>query len=152
MAATVERRSFLAGVLVLGLIRPTIVLAARRQETAREVLQKYFRLINQRRFYAAFHVWELETNGRNDLGQNLKQFIAGFAKTRKVVAEIGPEGESDSGAGSEYLELSVTLTSTLRSGKVEMFEGSYMMRRSLNPGGHQDWLIYTAKLTLADRD
>jgi len=44
------------------------------------------------------------------------------------------------------------LTSTLKSGKVEMFEGSYMMRRSLNPGGHQDWLIRTAKLTLADRD
>jgi hypothetical protein len=33
-----------------------------------------------------------------------------------------------------------------------MFEGSYTMRRSLNPGGHQDWLIHSAKLTPADRD
>ena len=121
-------------------------------ERPRAVLKKYFRLINQRRFYAAFHVWELETDGRNDLGQTLGQFTAGFAMTRKVVAEIGPEGDGDSGAGSEYLELSVTLYSTLKSGKVQKFEGSYTMRRSLNPDGHQDWLIYTAKLTPADRD
>ena len=120
-------------------------------ERPRLVLQKYFRLINQRRFYAAFHVWELD-QGRNALGQTLAQFTAGFALTRKVVAEIGPEGESDSGAGSEYLELPVTLTSNLKSGKLQMFEGRYTMRRSLNPGGHQDWLIYSAKLTPADRD
>lgn len=119
---------------------------------SRAVLQKYFRLINQRRFYAAFHVWELETDGRNSAGQTLKQFTAGFAQTRSVSAEIGPEGEGDSGAGSEYMPLDVTLTAKMRSGKVQMFEGSYTMRHSFNPGGHQDWLIYTAKMTLADRD
>ena len=38
------------------------------------------------------------------------------------------------------------------SGKQQLFEGSYTMRRSLNPGGHQDWLISTASMSLADRD
>ncbi|MFM5918298.1 MAG: hypothetical protein ACKOOL_12310 [Novosphingobium sp.] len=150
MTQLIARRDCLIGIGTGALLIASGARAA-PLERPRAVLQKYFRLINQRRFSAAFHVWELD-RGRNDLGQNLKQFAAGFAETRKVMAEIGPEGESDSGAGSEYLELPVTLTSTLRSGKVQLFEGSYMMRRSLNPGGHQDWLIYTAKLTPADRD
>jgi len=144
------RRACLAGMAASAVLAAGAAKAA-PLERPRAVLEKYFRLINQRRFSAAFHVWELD-QGRNDLGQTLRQFTAGFAQTRKVVAEIGPEGESDSGAGSEYLELPVTLTSTSRSGKVEMFEGSFMMRRSLNPGGHRDWLIYTAKMTPADRD
>ncbi len=150
MTQSIGRRTCLIGIGGSALLIASGATAA-PLEPPRAVLQKYFRLINQRRFYAAFHVWELD-NGRNDLGQTLKQFAAGFAETRKVIADIGSEGESDSGAGSEFLELPVTLTSTSKTGKVEMFEGSYMMRRSLNPGGHQDWLIYTAKLTLADRD
>jgi hypothetical protein len=146
----IRRRACLAGIAASAVLASGAVKAA-PLERPRAVLQKYFRLINQRRFYAAFHVWELD-QGRNALGQTLPQFTAGFAQTRKVAADIGSEGESDSGAGSEYLELRVTLISTLKSGKVQMFEGSYTMRRSLNPGGHQDWLIHSAKLTPADRD
>ena len=144
-------RACLAGIGGSALLLTSRIEAA-RLHPPRQVLQNYFKLINQRRFYAALHVWELETDGRNSAGQNLAQFKAGFAKTRSVVAQIGPEGESDSGAGSEWMPLDVTLFAALRSGKQQLFEGSYTMRRSLNPGGHQDWLISTASMSLADRD
>lgn len=151
MTQMIARRTCLIGIGGSALLFASGAKAA-PLERPRAVLQKYFRLINQRRFYAAFHVWELEADGRNSAGQTLKQFTAGFADTRSVSAQIGAEGEGDSGAGSEYMPLDVTLTAKLRSGKVQLFEGSYTMRRSLNPDGHHDWLIYTAKMSLADRD
>lgn len=111
----------------------------------RAALIYYFDKINQRHYRDAFQVWE-RTGGRNAAGQNEEQFKAGFAQTRHIAVQVGPEGEGEGAAGSVYMELDVKLTASLRSGRKQIFVGTYTMRKSNVDGGHPDWQIYRAEM------
>ena len=132
--------------MLAGLAPATRLQATPPDFGARDALVHYFAKINQRQFHAAFLVWERDEQGRNAAGQSEAQFRAGFAQTRRVVALIGPEGYGDGAAGSIYMPLDVRLTATLRSGRKQVFKGTYTMRKSNVEGGHHDWQIASAKM------
>lgn len=113
-------------------------------EDAVDALQSYFDAIDAGDYAAAYALW---SDGGQASGQSFAEFRDGFADTESVVVEIGEPGRVDPAAGSRYVEIPVTVTSTLTDGATEHFEGSYVFRRAVVDGAtaeQRSWRIYSA--------
>ncbi len=125
----------------------TIVPPLQRDSTgAVQVLEQYYRAVNQRDFRSAYLLWG--DSGRAS-GQSFEQFQAGYARTDSVMATIGRPGGVEGAAGSRYIEVPVTLQAWSGPGVPQRFTGTYVLRRSMVDGAtpaQRRWHIYSAEL------
>lgn len=115
-------------------------------EGAVQVVRAYYAAIDAGDFARAYSLWE---NGGQASGLSLAEFQQGFAETEQVEARVGPAGRIEGAAGSRYVEVPVDLTATTTDGRVQRFQGSLVLRRSVVPGAtpeQQRWHIYRAEI------
>lgn len=115
-------------------------------EDAVDTLQSYFDAIDARDYATAYALW---SDGGQASGQSFEEFRGGFADTKSVVVEIGAPGRVEPAAGSRYVDIPVTVISTLTDGTTQRFEGSYVFRRAVVDGAtpeQRSWRIYSAEV------
>jgi hypothetical protein len=112
-------------------------------EAAVAVLKDYFRLLGERKFVEAHHLWT---------GDELSDgaFADRFSRFRTYRAEIGEPGRIEGAAGSSYIEIPVTITGTLTGGEDFRQRGTFTLRRANDvPGATPErlqWRIYKSDL------
>ena len=128
--------------------RSTTDTAEQSQKEAVRVIRDYYKAIDRRTYEKAYLAWE--NNGAAS-HQLFEQFKQGFANTATTAVEVGEPGRIDAGAGSLYIEIPVTVTSTTTSGVSQRFSGSYVLRRVNDVVGstpeQRRWHLYSATLT-----
>jgi hypothetical protein len=115
-------------------------------EDAVAVIRNYYDAINSGDFDRAYVLW---SDGGGASGKTPRQFAAGFADTTGVSVEMQAPGDVGAAAGSRYLEVPVTITSTHRDGSQHRFAGKYVLRRAVVDGAtpeQQQWRIASADL------
>ena len=113
------------------------------------VIARYYSDINARDFRAAYALWG---NDGAASKQSFDQFSNGFAQTASVKVQLGEPGRIEGAAGSRYVDIPVTLESTLKSGERQTFTGTYTLRRAVVDGAtaaQRRWHIYSAKISSA---
>ncbi len=114
-------------------------------EDAVALIETYFGLLDTGEYEAAYNLWR---DGAND--QSLDEFTAGYANTASVAVEVGEPGRIDAGAGQRYIEVPVTVTSTLDDGTEQAFEGAIVLHHTADiPGAtdeQREWRIFEATL------
>src|SRR5690606_12350449 len=95
-------------------------------EDPRDVLRGYYAAINARDFATAQAAW---SDGQA-AAQTSAQFAATFAGTTSVELTVGEPRPVEGAAGSVYVEVPVTVTSTRADGSVQYQAGRYTLRRS----------------------
>lgn len=95
-------------------------------EDPRDVLRGYYAAINARDFATAHAAW---SDGEG-AAQTPAQFAATFAETASVELTVGEPRPVEGAAGSVYVEVPVTVTSTRADGSVRHQAGRYTLRRS----------------------
>lgn len=121
--------------------------APRSREAAAAVVKRYYTALNARDYDTAWRQWG-EGGPR---GQTPERFRAGFAHTRSTRVTVGALTPGDSGAGSTYQTVPVTVEATLDDGTRQRFGGSYIVRRVNDVDGASSaqlrWHIDSARLT-----
>lgn len=133
---------------VLSLVAVSAPAAWAREPGPRDVIASYYRLIGQHNYRAAFRLWAIRDDGTNGAGQSEAQFAAGFRQTRSVSARVGAEGEGDGAAGTTYVPVPVRVTARTTAGRMQIFTGQYILRKSNVEGGDPHWKIHSARLVL----
>ncbi|MDQ2702480.1 MAG: hypothetical protein M3Y70_06625 [Pseudomonadota bacterium] len=110
------------------------------------VLRDYYAAIAARDHARAYALW----SGRGEAsGQTLEQFAAGFADTAAVAAEPGTPGRIEPAAGSRYIEVPVSVSTTGSDGSVHRYVGSYTLRCAVVDGASAEqraWRISSADI------
>jgi hypothetical protein len=114
-------------------------------QDAVQLIRNYYRWINQKKYEAAFGIWEKREDGNATNGQSFEKFENGFGDTAAVSVEIGEPGEIEGAAGSNYIEIPVVISAKTKSGQAQKFAGTYTMRSS-NMADDKSWYIYSAKV------
>jgi len=115
-------------------------------DAAAAVIREYYGAIQARDYRRAYRLWE---GGGAASGQTYERFAVGFAGTARVAVALGKPGRMDAAAGSRYVEIPVTIRAVTRGGGEQVFEGSYVLRRSVVDGAteaQRRWHIYSAKI------
>jgi hypothetical protein len=110
------------------------------------VVRDYYAAIAERDFRRAYGLWAGEGAA---MGQTYDQFVAGFARTESVAAEIGRPGPVEGAAGSRYVSVPVVVGALTREGENQGLEGTYVLRRSEVEGATPEqrlWRIESADL------
>jgi len=148
-SALLIRLVFLIG---LGINGQTSVMGLAHSQTAPsterdavQLIRNYYRWINQKKYLGAFNIWEKREDGNAANGQSFKKFESGFSNTAYVSVQIGAPGEIEDAGGSNYIEIPVVISATIKSGQAQKFVGTYTMRSS-NMADDRRWYIYSAKL------
>lgn len=142
-----KRRTLLSFMLFVPLARTASANGA-NESTASEALERlkvYYAAINRRHFRTALNIWERGDDGASASGQTYAQFKAGFAATKKVQAMLGPPGLIDGAAGSNFIEIPITIKSWMMDGTARKFAGTYTLRSSNVSDDHR-WYIFKAKI------
>jgi len=90
----------------------------------RDVLRAYYAAINARDYGAALAAWD--TGG----AQAPTQLASEFANARSVELTVGEPRAPEGAAGSVYVEVPVTVTTTRSDGSVQRQAGRYTLRRA----------------------
>lgn len=96
------------------------------------VAQRYFTLIGQRQYRAAWALWDRQGAAS---GMSAEAFAASFAKYRSFRADVGAPSRIDAGAGQRYVTVPVAVTGTLQDGRSVAMEGPVTLHRSGNIDG-----------------
>ncbi len=118
---------------------PSATQAEPGAEAAVAVLRDYHAAINARDFARAYALWRQSP-------QTPAQFADGYAGTTGVNVEIGVPGPVDAAAGQRFIEIPVRLDATQADGRIDRYEGRYLLHRSVVEGGNPDWRIERATL------
>ncbi|MGY1410386.1 MULTISPECIES: YybH family protein [unclassified Luteimonas] len=119
-------------------------------EDPRDVLRGYYAAINARDFPAAHAAW---SDGQG-AEQTPAQFAATFAGTTSIELTVGEPRPAEGAAGSVYVEVPVTVTSSRADGSVQHQAGRYTLRRSQVDGAtaaQRAWRIAAVDLRDAAR-
>jgi hypothetical protein len=111
-----------------------------------DVLRNYYAAINAGDYRRAYALWENDGASSN---QTYEEFVAGFADTRSTQVDVGTPGRVEGAAGSQYVEIPVTIRAATTSGENQRHEGAYVLRRSVVDGASPEqrrWHIYRATL------
>jgi|SRR3954468_24684635 hypothetical protein len=114
---------------------------------AADVVKRYYDAIGRRDYESAYTMWE---GSGEASGQTLIQFENGFAQTERTTAIIGDSIRVGAAAGSQYVNVPVTVDAVLRGGKLQQFVGTYTVRRAIVDGAtlqQRAWHVYSAHLT-----
>lgn len=103
------------------------------------VVREYYEAIAARDFERAYRYWLAPA-------QSLDDFTKGFADTASVEVKTGAPSRIEGAAGSQYVEMPVTISATTKSGEKQRFEGTYTLRRSMVEGGEKTWRIDRASI------
>ena len=110
------------------------------------VVREYYAAIASGEHSRAYALWS--DAGRSS-GQTPQQFAAGFAGTRVVSVQPGEPGRVEGAAGSRYVEVPVSVTTTDADGREQRYVGAYVLRRAVVDGataGQRAWRIASAEL------
>ncbi len=110
------------------------------------VVGEYYAAINGGQHARAYAMW---SDGGRSSGQTPDQFAAGFAGTRSVIARPGQPGAVEGAAGSQYVEVPVSVTATRADGSERRYVGAYVLRRAMVDGAsatQRSWRIASAEL------
>lgn len=113
---------------------------------AAQVVRDYYIAINEGSYERAYEFWG--DGGRNSR-QTFDQFRLGYLQTRSVQAMVGAPGPIDPAAGSRYIQVPVTITAITTDGRVQNFNGTLTLRRSVVDGAtaeQRTWHIYMAAI------
>jgi hypothetical protein len=111
------------------------------------VIISYYDDIDARNFDAAYALWASKGAASK---QSLEQFRNGFSQTASVKVRVGEPGRIEGAAGSRYVDIPVTVESTLKSGARQTFSGTYTLRRAVVDGAtaeQRSWRIYSATIS-----
>lgn len=115
-------------------------------EDAVAVIRDYYASIDAGSHDRAYALW---SDGGRASGQTPQQFADGFARTARVVVEIGEPGRVDPGAGQRYIRVPVSVTATQDDGSVRRYVGDYVLHRTVVDGATAEqraWRIASADL------
>ena len=110
------------------------------------VVRAYYAAIGSGDHAGAYALW---SEGGRSSGQTPQQFAAGFADTRAVSVQPGEPGAVEGAAGSRYVEVPVSVTTTDADGREQRYVGAYVLRRAAVDGstaGQRAWRIASAEL------
>lgn len=110
------------------------------------VVRDYYAAIAARDHARAYGLW---SDGGRSSGQTPQQFAAGFADTRTVRVQPGEPGRVEGAAGSRYVEVPVSVTTTHADGREQRYVGTYVLRRAVVDGAsaaQRSWRIASAEL------
>lgn len=113
---------------------------------ATDVIRRYYAAIGARDYATAYDLWG--DNGAAS-GQQLEEFIAGFAETATVDVDVGEPSGIEPAAGSRYVSVPVVIRASTNAGQAQRFEGTYTLRQSVADGAtirERQWLIYSADI------
>ena len=113
-------------------------------DAAVDVVRSYYAAIDAGSYRTAYRLWEGDGTAT---GQSYDQFVAGFAHTRRVAAELGTPGPLGAAAGSRYVEVPVTIRATTDRDETQRFAGSLVVRRAVADGAteaQRRWHLYSA--------
>jgi len=118
---------------------------------ARAVVKNYYQDIDKGDFKAAYALWWGGRNSdENASKKTFDQFQSSFKDTGSTQVTISTPGEMHGAAGSTYIEIPVSVKTTLTSGQTQQYDGSYTLRRSNDADGatwaEKQWHIYSADL------
>ncbi|HEY4530214.1 MAG TPA: hypothetical protein VIG97_07780 [Luteimonas sp.] len=110
------------------------------------VVRDYYAAISSGDHGRAYALW---SDGGRSSGQTPQQFAAGFAGTRTARVQPGEPGTVEGAAGSRYVEVPVSVTTTDTEGREQRYVGTYVLRRAAVDGataGQRSWRIASAEL------
>ena len=120
-------------------------------EDPRDLLRRYYAAINARDFAAAHAAW---ADASAAPGQTPDQFAAAFSEAASIELTLGAPRAPEGAAGSVYVEVPVTVTTTRTDGSVQHQAGRYTLRRSQVDGAsaaQRGWRITAMDLRDAAR-
>ena len=95
-------------------------------QAAVAVIERYYDAVAAHDYPTAYALWGGDGAAS---GQDQAAFARGFADTRSVRVAPGKPGLIEGAAGSRYVTVPVTVTSTLTDGTRQRFAGQYVLRR-----------------------
>ena len=101
---------------------PAIPDSDKTPAAAKKVVEAYFAALSERRYADAYRIFP-------GSGMSATEFAASYAKYRTFKAAVGVPGDTESGAGSIYIEIPVVVTGTLKEGGTFRMEGPVALRR-----------------------
>lgn len=110
------------------------------------VVREYYSAINARQYARAYSLW---SDGGRSSGQDPQQFADSLADTDGVSVQIDTPGRIDAAAGSRYIEVPVSVSTTRRDGSVQRFVGIFTLRRAVVDGASPEermWQINSADI------
>jgi hypothetical protein len=110
------------------------------------IVRGYYAAINARDFARAYALW---SDGGRSSGQSPQQFAEAFAGVDGITVQIGEPVGIEAAAGSRFIEVPVSITSTRRNGEQRRYRGSYVLRRAMADGATTEqraWRIASADL------
>lgn len=110
------------------------------------VVRDYYDAINARDFARAYRLW---SDGGRSSGQSPQQFADAFMQTAGITVQIGEPTAIESAAGSRFIEVPVSITSTRSDGEQRRYRGRYVLRRAMADGASTEqfaWRIASADL------
>lgn len=116
------------------------------QQDAVAVIRDYYAAINAQDHDRAHRLWADE--GRSS-GQSPAQFAGGFADVAGISVELASPGLVRASAREQSITVPVAVTTSRRDGSVRRYDGTYTLRRSLDPAatpGQRAWRIGSADL------
>ena len=115
---------------------------------AASVLERYFALVEQRRYPDAWRLWSDAGRGS---GKSEADFAADFGRYREYHANIGAPGDAEGAAGSVYVEVPVQVYGRLADGAAFNATGTATLRRVNDvPGStaaQRRWHIHAIDVT-----
>ncbi|MDH5831861.1 hypothetical protein QFW80_15170 [Luteimonas sp. M1R5S18] len=113
---------------------------------AEATLRAYYAAIQARDYARAYAAW---SDGGRASGQDPDGFAAGFRDTTALEVTYGAPEPVEAAAGSRYVEVPVTVTTTRGDGSVQRLAGRYVLRRAVVDGASAEqraWHIASADL------
>ncbi|TYT27166.1 hypothetical protein FZO89_13350 [Luteimonas viscosa] len=113
---------------------------------AATLMREYYAAIDARDFARAHAAWS--DDGRAS-GLTPEQFAAGFADIARIETTFGEPGPVGAAAGSRWVEVPVTVTTTRTDGSVQRQAGRFTLRRAVVDGATPEqraWRIASADL------
>ncbi len=112
---------------------------------ALRVARAYFTALSDRRYGDAWALW---SDGGRSSGMSRRAFARSFAKYRSYKAMLGAPGRVEGAAGSLYIEVPVTVTGMLTSGRPYRLEGPVTLRRANDvPGATAEQLQWRISIS-----
>ncbi|MDH5835471.1 hypothetical protein [Luteimonas kalidii] len=113
---------------------------------AAATLRAYYAAIEARDYARAYAAW---SDGGRASGQDPAAFAANFSDMTALEVTYGDPGPVEAAAGSRYVEVPVTVTTTRSDGSVQRLAGRYLLRRAVVDGAsaaQRAWHIASADL------
>lgn len=108
-------------------------------------IHEYYAAIAARDYERAYRCW----GSSGPPGQSLESFAAGFADTKSVEVKTGAPSRIEGAAGSQYVEVPVTIVAKTTTGQTQRFTGHYTLRRAMvdgAPPSDRQWHLYRAEI------